>query len=55
MIQRKLYKNIIYKKPSEVSIMQNEIVEIMLTEEQIQNRIKEMAAEINKEIGRAHV
>ena len=29
--------------------MQNEIVEIMLTEEQIQNRIKEMAAEINKE------
>ena len=29
--------------------MQNEIVEILLTEEQIQNRIKEMAAEINKE------
>ena len=29
--------------------MQNEIVEILLTEEQIQNRIKELAAEINKE------
>ena len=29
--------------------MQNEIVEILLTEEQIQNRIKEMAAQINEE------